>query len=265
VTPWWGETEFVSGEARAWRVGPLRLHAWRRSREWWTHARVEGDWREQALDIAAPADRAALEGEEVTRFAVDTDTLALAPALPDRPVIVRPEREFIVPPGECAEIYVSVPLWLQLRLPPLERPLLDREIFPNKLTWFGPDPTQGSLCYASRTFARATLDDIVPRPHRAVTRVVLRNKNDARFTLERMQIPVKHLALYEKGGLVWTDDLYFEREAGDEDEPLELHDRDWHRAPQDATKIAPPREKATKGLLVSVFSPLFASRERTWS
>src|SRR5690625_5517561 len=63
-------------------------------------------------------------------------------------------------------------------------------------TWFGPNTQMGTLCYASKTYTRSSRQEVTPRPHRAVTPVTVRNQSEELLSIDKLSIPVPHLALY---------------------------------------------------------------------
>ena len=87
------------------------------------------------------------------------DTLQLSPAMPDRPVVVRPEMPVKIPPAREALFFVSIPIWVRINagsgdlLKLCEHPSL---VLSN--TWFG-DPMSGELCYALWSRARRVIAD----------------------------------------------------------------------------------------------------------
>src|SRR5690606_5680646 len=80
-------------------------------------------------------------------------------------------------------------------------------------TWFGPSTREGELGYAARTNARLDLEQMRPRPSRAVTKVVVRNVGDDNLRIERLNLPVPQLSLFvNRQGLIWTNSITVERD-----------------------------------------------------
>jgi hypothetical protein len=137
----------------------------------------------------------------------------VAPVLPDRAVVVRPEQPLTLLGGEEAALYVAIPVWLRLRVAG-ERELVEVPVQRLQETWFGPSPVVGELCYATRTSARLQPGNLPPRAHHAVCRVGLSNRAASPLPLERLSLPVHHLDLWwhrERG--LWTRGLEVERTA----------------------------------------------------
>lgn len=214
LIPWWGDFDVPLGAARRWRIGPLTLRVSRLQGEWRiaremgddpTHEEIEVGTLESQEDVHKP-----LKINERIGFAGKETKLTLEAALPDRSVVSRPESTFLLPAGERLTIYVGSPLWVQLKVG--DRLLADIPTFRPSDTFFGRTTMEGELCYASRTYCRVRLEDTIRRPHRSITAVEIRNLARAPLPLERVQLPVSHLALYRAAdGRLWTQDVTFER------------------------------------------------------
>lgn len=256
---WWGVVGIPVGEVHHWRIGPTDLWVQRLGGEWRV-ARARGDdpmdgaleseRLRQAPDLAALGD--------VDRFAVDDDeeTMALAPKLADRPIVTRPQTPFHVPAGEQVTVYVSTPLWLQVCAgdPPDE--LLEAPIYRPSDTWFGPNTREGELCYASRTRFVLHLENAPLVPHRATTALRIRNQARDTLTLDRINLPVDTLALYQGvDGRIWTPDVSLDRARDDEFAELHVSSRGPQAAPG-AAHIADPRRKSTGNAMIRAFSSL---------
>jgi hypothetical protein len=268
---WWGSVTLSIGGVARWRAGPSTVHAERRASDW----RV---WHETGSDpYAVEAERAhrvddpAPEGAPTVRFtfAETPDTIAVTPALADRPVIVRPESTLSVPPGERVTLYVSSPVWMALQLQ-VRRPkrgskgpspvvLAELPTHRPSDTWFGPSTREGELCYAVRTAARLEAADLPLRPHRAVTPVTVENQGATPLDVTRISVPMTFLALYlARGGRLWTDGVLYTREA-DGDDSVKVAPA----APAGGERLAGPRDTRTFGQTISkTFSRLLRGEHR---
>lgn len=238
----------------------------------WIH-RLEHEWRvvheqredpfESASEVEVPVGEA--EDEErgiVYRFSFRKTSrrVVLTPALADRPVIVRPESALTVPAGEDINLYLSTPLWLQVRVGDPEMLLVELPSYRPSDTWFGPSTREGELCYASRTAGRLRLADVTLLPHRAITVARLRNRAKNALLLERIRLPVQYLSLYGTlEGDLWTETITLTRQEGGDLAELQID----KRPPAEVGKterIASARQQLETGLVVRAFSRLFSSR-----
>ena len=258
-TGWWGEFRFSAGETMVWCIGPLRL-AVRRARQEW---QLTYDWLavaegEVACSITPTAeDFPAYEHQERYVFRETGEGLLIRPTLADRPVISRPVTPFHLPAGEEATLFVSSPVWLHLATTAPERDLTEIVIQQPSDTWFGPSTREGQLCYASRTSGRLLLEEVPRRPHRAVTRVVIRNEGGDALRLERLSLPAPYLAVFEADdGLLWTTPVTLVREPSGEMGTVKIHDRPPQEA-RGAQRLSAPREKPAHASLVRALGALF--------
>lgn len=259
---WWGQFRLENSQTVHWVIGSLRLAVKRLVSEWqiaYEHTEAfdpeTADW---SFDPAAP-DIHTLDYQTMERHVIDqvNDTLQVTPALADRPLITRPLTALYVPAGGSITIYVSSPLWLRLETgePPLE--LQELPVFRPPDTWFGPSTMEGQLCYASRTFARLNLENIPPRSHRAITRVVINNQTGTKLLVEKLNLPVPYLALFEcSDGRLWTPTVTMvpTRDAG-------MATIEVDSAPPEQTVetrvLSAPRQLSEKSMVIRAFGALF--------
>ncbi len=233
--------------------------------------RLVGEWRvalvrnggdpcdEAVVDVPADDPIDLIELDEVRRFGVrgDETDIAIEPRLADRPVVARPERPFYVPARQQVTMFVGTPLWVALTPSATDHLIEELPLVRPSDTWFGPDTTRGELCYASRTGCRLRFDDVVLRPHRAITEVTINNTARDELLVERLKLPVQHVGLYEADdGVLWTQDVELQRVEGQDLAPLRVKSG-APRAAAGRVCIAPPREHAGENLLVRAFSQLF--------
>jgi len=192
----WQPRTTTQDETLYWQAGPLKLWLRRNASEWLVAA-VRDLEDEDTVAVASREPES--EDLEWKRWAAVDDSceVRMVPAMPDRPVIVRPETPLKFPPKAEALFYARVPLWVRVTvgakglLTLCEEPTV---ILSN--SWFG-DPMHGELCYSMRTSARRSTAGLPPRPHRAVCPILIRNSSDEEFEFERICVRVDHLNIYE--------------------------------------------------------------------
>jgi hypothetical protein len=217
----------VDGPRRVWgvhpiaeglrfRIGPCHLVVIRGDDGWEVGVRYEEDLLDPTVNGPVAIDDLPGEpGFEVVRYGVANGAteLTLEPALPDRPVVARPEHDVCLLPRTRGDFYVGVVLWARVSAGdvlltelPLQRP---------PLTWFGPSTMEGELCYASPTALRTKASDMRPLPHRAVVPISIDNRGAESVWLHRLRIPAPNLMLYGgKHGRLWTQRVTLFRERG---------------------------------------------------
>ena len=213
-TRWWGSFSLGDDGAAHFGLGPLRLWVQRRSGEWRICCRTERDHGTSDVLVEVPAAFPAPEIDvETYRFATPErgGSLHLRPRMADRAVVSRPDPPVYVSEGARAVLYVSTPVWVELRAgdPPFD--LLDLPTGRPSDTWFGPNTREGELCYASRTRARMSLESLDTHRTRAFTKLVIKNTTGEKILLDRLSLPARDLSLFaDSDGYLWTETVTVE-------------------------------------------------------
>lgn len=255
---WWGSFALEVGfDVLAWRIGPLSLQARHWPQEWRLAWRHSGDPQDTAQAFARAAELDETDCR-VARFGLRAAgrSLELRPRLADRSVVVRPDTQLFIPPGEECLIYVSTPAWVEVATEggatltevPTHRP---------SDSWFGANTRDGELCYASTTLARLRIEDVVRRPHRIVSPVTVRNRAADPLQLERISVPVRLLPLYVTARhQLWTQPLVMERAADGKQGALKLEELKLP-AELEPQRIAEARQTAGRQGLLHTLDRLF--------
>jgi hypothetical protein len=264
--PWWGEMGLEPDRPRRWSIGPRRLWAWRSPRELSVAHRVGDDPHDTTLELGLPEDVDVVPPDAARlRFAVAAEASApqLRAALADRAAVVRPETSLSIPPGEEVTLYVSSPVWLRIVLPSPagkeETVLCEIPTWRPSDTWFGPNTLRGELAYALATTGRLALEDRIGPPHRAVTPIRIRNRQDEPLGLERLKIPLPNLALYASRARLWTTALTLDHEGDDESTALSLTTGAPDEAGPDTERLAAPRQATGGNLVMRAFARVFGN------
>ena len=254
---WWGEFVVPPNQQGRWQLGALTAWVQHLSNEWRVAWRLGEDNADHAAQVLAPGRLEPLAEELNLRrfcFAHQCNNVHTAPALPDRPVVTKPDKPLYVFPGEQATLYLSFPLWLRIEIGDPPRLLQELPSFRLSDTWFGPNTREGELCYASRTLGRLHLSELARRAHRAVTAVIIRNRAADSLYVERLNVNLPMLSLYrDTGGMLWTNALTLERLEGQGMASLEIERRPPPEA-KGAAFVSGPRQTDQRNLLVRAFS-----------
>ncbi len=133
--------------------------------------------------------------------------LALTPALPPRPMVVRPAMPLQILPGHHVRFFVSIPVYVagvlvasdkQERVTAFEEPTV---VLSN--SWYGK-PADGTLCYALRTRARRSLDELRTDPHLAICPLELVNESSKPLLFERILLRSALMGIYRGTHHNWT-------------------------------------------------------------
>jgi len=219
---WWGTFTLAEGEAAAWRLGPLALGIEHRAAEWragWSRETASSSAAADGLptaDVHAPIAAVDLPATtDLARFATAAaeSRLRVEPVLPDRAVVARPEQPFALLPGEQVALHVAVPVWVRLALAD-GTSLVDVPTERLRQTWLGTTTAIGELCWVTPVPVRLVRERLPASPHLAQVEVTLTNRAEAPLLVERVSVPVIHLALWwhAERGLV-TNAVAVERDA----------------------------------------------------
>jgi hypothetical protein len=256
---WWGKFAVPEDKGGYWRIGSANILVERSSHEWVLACESTEETNGDEVSITIPVERQGLIDTQwrVARFGMGrTDgNLSIVPALADRPVVIRTQVPFYLPPRQEIVLYVSAPLWFRIETcsPPIT--LTEFPIHRPSDTWFGPSPKEGEYCYANRVYGQLKLENIRFRPQRAISVIHLKNKSSDTILIERLKLPSPFLSLYEgESGWLWTQALTLEFNP-DRHAEIQLKER----APSEAKSprlVSGPRQKADKNILSRAFDYL---------
>ena len=258
---WWTPDSLSSGEGWHWRIGPLELWTFHLDGEWQlAHLRhddepEESTWSRQAIREMSE------DLEAVERFAAgaEADQIQLQPRVADRSVVAKPRVPFHILPGQTAKVYVSTPLWIEVKVGRALRILIDIPTRRLSDTWFGSSTREGEVAYALKTHARVRLAEMPVRTYRAITPVVFHNAGTDVLEVDRMSLPVPYIALYaNQEGQLWTQAVTLKRSEGSEMAELDVKKGPPKEAGQ-SQRLSEARLKADANVVVRAFSSLLRS------
>ncbi|MEZ4322939.1 MAG: hypothetical protein R3F61_36070 [Myxococcota bacterium] len=218
-------------------LGPFDLWVVRSGGEAFLAWSTAGDeLRERGFDDAPRPDSqpALLRVPEPGRIVLEPRTAPLS-------IVARPETPVSLAPGASLRAYVSTPLWLQMSTRGGAGPEL--AVQPLKHTWAGTT-TDGSLCIATRTHLRLSLERLPRRAHRILSAIVLRNATNETVKVERLVLPLPLARLYADGDLLWSESITLVHKEGGTDSLLNGPPREAASAVQ----VAASRVSSSRGL-----------------
>lgn len=245
LRPPWGSVTFGAESEEERAFGPLSLRLKKVGDEVWL----------QDLDSGrAPVVGAEPEDAWMRWSMNPSDRLHLLPGLPDRSVVVSPERPFFLSPHHEARVYVRVPLFVRVLLEDSSETQTLIADLPSVVlsdTWFGTF-TEGLLAYWLTTKARRAVTHDLFEPHLAMCPLSLMNHSDEALPVERFTVRVSHLSLFAEQDRIWTDEVQVRYEASDEGSVVQYTSTVPPEAPG-AKLIAIPQERAPRRLRALTF------------
>lgn len=187
-----------------------------------------------------------------------TGEIALTPALPGRPVVVRPDNEFRLTQGSEARIYVRVPLDVEIEALGPHRASLLR--IPTRVlsdTWWG-STEEGELHYYLDTKARRAMADSEFLEHLAVCPVQLANASTEDLPVERVALHTEYLTLYRDGTRIWSDETRVRYRGDDEESSVRVGGAPPPEAPE-AEQVRKARERMSRGFSARTFARIRSS------
>jgi hypothetical protein len=131
----------------------------------------------------------------------------LVPALPDRPVVVRPEASIKIPAKQRASFFVSIPLWVRITAgEDHNMTLCEVPTTVLSKTWFG-DTTSGEPGYSLKTRAMRDISRVEPRASTATCPVLINNASTLDLDFQRLCLHVENLALFRSERRLWTNQV----------------------------------------------------------
>jgi len=130
--------------------------------------------------------------------------------LADKPYEVNPAADVKIAPQSRLILYVSTPLWLQVKAEHEGPHLVEYPTVVPRLSWVGKNTTEGSLCYSTKSSAPSVFSEVKQYKHRALTALELINDGDQLLTIDRLSLPLNILSLYhsETNGY-WTESVRY--------------------------------------------------------
>lgn len=199
----WNPQTLRPGQTLDLCLGSLRLWIHRGQKDWRiTHETEAGvDERCTVSFLDGPLD----PEHEWTRWVLEEkiEQIQLRPRLPDRPFIVRPEMPMCLMPKQSVQFFVSLPVWVAVSYGVKYQQVFEvpTDILSN--SWFGPF-TEGELCYAVKTSAMLSHEDLLPRANRVVFPLEVRNASREKLNFERLCLRPQFLNIYQGDTRMWT-------------------------------------------------------------
>ncbi len=195
----WGEHGFEPEEQRQFQLGNLEVSITRSALEWFT-------------EYTYQQDRYVSESRKSTTTirTIDQSTnnkIQFKPATANRNVVVRPMHTVNIPPGQAAHLFIGTPLWMQCVIESNQATLFDLPVEILSDTWFGTNTRSGEICYANQTRARMLLEQLSGRPERLITPLTIRNEGEQPLVIERLNLPMPLLSIYDTGVSLWTQKI----------------------------------------------------------
>lgn len=190
---------------------------------------------------------------------------SLVPALPDKPVVIRPLQRVSILPHEKMRLFIVVPLAITLVAESgKNRTVVFEELtMPLSKTWFG-DTVNGEHAYAVDSPLHQSFEQYSVTAKEAVCPILITNSTDTPLSFKRLNLRVPGLSLYQGKGLIFTNLTHVVYRGADQLNQISYESK----APEvgfGLESIAAPRDPQSKNVLsksMNFFKSLTMINER---
>jgi hypothetical protein len=203
----WNEWDLAAKQTGVWSFPQRTIYV----------ERIEQEWHVLSVASATPAreasraliDRSAKPASSGWRHYLSRESgpVRPQPVLPDRGIVVKPDRSLTLLAGERSQFYLEIPVWFRMnaggerQVRVFEEPIT---VLSN--TWFG-DPVNGELCYVLATRLHQSMSSMQPSACRAVCPMEVTNDSATDLAFERICLHVQNLAVFRGAERLWTNGL----------------------------------------------------------
>jgi len=202
----WTKYNLEKDKAYCWRIGLLEIYV-RKIRKEWQIAHRKGESFYSLIEIAKEVPEP--EQVEWKSFITDkNDSLHIVPALPDRPIVVKPGSKFRLLPGKHVQLFIYIPACIQFYSGTVQHSSLIYEIPMEELssTWFG-DPDNGILAYSIPGSFHQTLEKDLIHDHEIICPVRIYNTSPSYLDIQRLCIHSESLSIYNDSSQLITNEI----------------------------------------------------------
>ena len=200
------------------RFGPLDLYIGHFFQEWRVSWFSSNDYLDNSFKLDLPYNGSVSEIlQSQIRYTYSRSCngyIKITPILGDLPFVAKPTKPLMVLPGETVKIFMSIPLFLRIELEEPYALIEEIPVIKSPKTWFGETTTAGHVCYSTRIKAVLDKKELVNRPYRATSQLMIENRGEDSLHVERLKVPAPHLSLYQKqSGLFVTSLIHYIRDS----------------------------------------------------
>jgi len=197
--------------------------------------RVSNGWLVKTASLAQPVDKMEaktvddlLDDQEVLHFySGNSGNLIVVPALPNKAVVFRNNKNIKVSAGESTRLFFTIPLSMQLYFDEVkdENRLIEVPLRRLSDTWFG-EMDGGEPAYSIGSTYYKSLAEVDARVWEAIASVEIINNTFGVLDLQRLILRVEEFNLYRKDNQILTNHVTIEFKGQEQVESVNLSTRD---------------------------------------
>lgn len=138
----------------------------------------------------------------------DANSLFILPALPNKPLVLKPINSFILLPSASKQLYVHVPIWVQLYAGSTKKENMLTEFCTLELSgsWFG-DTDNGTLAYALPSELQVEHKPELIKPNETLFPIHITNNSSQQLDFQRFLIQFDFISIYQTKGHLYSNEL----------------------------------------------------------
>lgn len=206
--------ELVIGNILSLRFGPMTLFLGHFFQEWRLSWTTTNDYMDNSFAFHHP-----YTGEiphtlaSMIRYTYSRPCnhyVKITPTLGDLPYVAKPTKPLMILPDETVRVFMSIPLFVRVETEDPYHLLEDIPVLQSPKTWFGDSTVRGEICYSTKIKAVLHQAELINRPYRAISQLVIHNKSHEPLHVERLKVPAPFLSLFQgEDGLFYTSVMNF--------------------------------------------------------
>ena len=247
VKSFWKKYQFAVNQTRLFKAGYSEIVV-KRIQNGWLVKRKTSDVASEDLLVETIDDLA--DDQDVLHFYTgDSTELLLVPALPDKAVVFRNNKNIKISAGESASLFFRIPLTMQFYFQEVKDENRLVEIPSQRLsdTWFG-EIDNGEPAYSIGGNYDQSFSEVQASSWEAISSVEIINNTSSVLDLQRLILRVEDLSLYLKSKQLLSDYLTIEFKGQEHAGSVNLSIRKEIHG-EKPVQMAKPRSLVSKNLL----------------
>jgi hypothetical protein len=247
----WKKYEFTVNQTFIFRVGYVEVYVKCISNGWLIKSRIPD---QSATELGVEEVDGFEDDSEVFHFQTGkSHNLYIVPALPNKAVVFRNNKNIKISAGESANLHFQIPLVMKFYFQEVKEENLMLEIPLQRLsdTWFG-EADNGEPAFSIGSNYDLQFTDIKAMPWEAVTPVEIINNTTGVFELQRLILRVEDFSLFLKNKQLLTNHVAIEFKGQEHAGSVNLTvKKEIHG--QKPLQLAKPRNEVGRNLLRKSF------------
>jgi len=211
----WKTPDLETGNSWYWKIGNRAFWIQKIENGWKIAGKLEEDFAWEPVINQTQEKPEDLPWSTV--YSGKKKQIKMLPQLPDKPLLLKPDQEYILFPKQTLKIFITAPVWIQIKTfsSSDEKVLKEFPCCELSNTWFG-EVDSGELAYSSDSPIYENFSKIPYLYHRIICPLKIRNTADIPLDLIRLSLNVPHLNVYQSGDSLIADMITVEYKGQDQ-------------------------------------------------